>query len=99
MHADTHSPNPRSNANGVACGDLVGRRVRLRDKTPLLGWTVQTRNRLRGKVVADKNYYVATVRIEAADSWDGTLTESDHNKTDLTLLCPSNGHHEPQALT
>ncbi len=24
MHADFHSPNPSSNAVGVACGDLVG---------------------------------------------------------------------------
>jgi len=23
MHADLHSPNPSSNATGVACGDLV----------------------------------------------------------------------------
>lgn len=69
---------------------LVGRRVRLKDKMPLIGWTVSTRNRLRGTVVADINYSTATVRIAAADSWDGKDSESDHAKTDLKLLAPPN---------
>lgn len=69
---------------------LVGRRLRLKDKVPLLGWTVSTRNRLCGKVVADKNYFIATVRIAAEESWNGQDSESDHAKTDLTLLEPPN---------
>jgi hypothetical protein len=77
-------------AHAVPLHRFVGRRVRLKDKLPLLGWTVSTRNRLRGVVVADKNYSTAVVRISADESWNGQETEGDHAKTDLTLLVPPN---------
>jgi hypothetical protein len=84
------TPTKDENSGSCSVDCLVGRRVRLKDKLPLVGWTVSTRNRLQGTVVADKNYYIATVRIEASDSWDGHSSESDHAKTDLTLLVPPN---------
>lgn len=79
-----------TDAHGVPLHRLFGRRVRLKDKLPLVGWRVSTRNRLVGIVTADLNYCTATVRISAEESWNGQESESDHAKTDLTLLSPPN---------
>lgn len=84
-----------TDALSVPLHRLVGRRVRLKDKLPLVGWRVSTRNRLRGIVTADVNYSTATVRISAEDSWNGRESESDHAKTDLTLLEPPNAPTHP----